>query len=354
MFLLLIDESLPTATAPIITKSSSISEKCAIMSSADIHDHSTTIHHPYNTPGPEVTPHQSQNQLGSHGMPTPLQVFQDQSTEYQSEEYPILLTESIQDSGLDLSKQELVMFKDGSVTTSIKQAIEEKTNEIQRLKTGIINLQDSLHEAELREKYCQADNVKKDEEIKSLKESNEIKLADKDKELEKVQKEVAQLRQSQKEREKELMDELAQTKEEYNLKLLELTETKDKYMCELLEVKHAKEVEHLKLRLKHSEETKGLQLQIKDLQHQLIAGKEAMTWELEKKEKESQRLQQLEEKKATIWELKEKQKESQQLLEEKKGMICELEKEQKESQREQKLKDQHKEQGGWPLEHEKN
>ena len=161
------------------------------------------------------------------------------------------------------------MFKDSSVTTSIKQAIEEKTNEIQQLEIQIGDLQHSLQEAESREEQYRAEINKKDEEIKSLKDSYEVKLADKDRELQMAREETAKLKQSNKEREKELMDELAQTKEEYKEKLKEL--------------ESAKEVECLKLRLKHSEETKGLELQIKDLQREL-AEKKVTVGELEKKQ----------------------------------------------------------------------
>lgn len=115
----------------------SSSEQSAVMSSADIHDlhgHSTTVH-PHNTPGPEFTSNQSQSLLGMPTLQNQLNLrhYQLNTLIFSLKAY---ISSKIVDYILlyiDLSKQELVVFKDGSVTTNIKQAIEEKTNEIQQL-----------------------------------------------------------------------------------------------------------------------------------------------------------------------------------------------------------------------------
>lgn len=233
-------------------------------------------------------------------------VFQDQAElTVPMLEHLSIHNEGIQDCQPDLSMQELVVSKGGPLILSIKEAIQEKIDEIQELKIKIGKLNDLLQQAESRVKLC---IVRKDDEIKSLKEHYEGIIAKKDEELQKARDEAASLKQDNKELQKKLEDELARITNEYEEKLKEL--------------ENAKEVECLKLQLKHKDETHKLELQVKELECQLAAKnaiveeKKATIAELEKlqleqklkeQEKESKRLEEQ-------WKESERQVEQQQRL----------------------------------------
>ena len=225
-----------------------------------------------------IGPHNTHQYFSNGSQLDDMQMFQSQYDQMivPMTEHLSIHTDGIQDCETDLSSQQLVVSAKGDAAImSIKQAIKEKTNEIQQLK---IKINDLLHKAESRKEQYQAEIAKRDQEIKSVKEDYEVKLADKDKKLQEARDEAARLKKDNEELEKKLVDELTQTRKEYDEKLGKLEKEK--------------EVECLKLQLQHSEETKRLELEVKELKCQLkdkiaeVAQKRAKISELEKEQVE--------------------------------------------------------------------
>lgn len=281
MVLSIVDEALPIAkerqqSTPVNTESDSE------------HKNSATIH-PHNI---QQYNNMSSGTSSGHqfcGMPH-LRMFQDQSELIVPRLRDISInTESIQDNcERDLSAQELVVSRSGPLILSIKEEMQEKIEQIQKLKIKLSDLEDSLRLAESREEQCRVDIAKKDEEIESLKQYYEELLADTSNKLQRARDEAAKLKQDNQELRKKLEDDLTRVKNEYQEKL------------KMLE--NAKEVECLKLQLQHKDETHKLELQVKELKCSLaeknaeVQEKKATISELEKKQLEQQLKQERESK----------------------------------------------------------